>query len=67
MVDLQAHEGCRFKSRAELMDEGPLFEEMAALLARATNGPQPMELWFERAAREQMTAVSVQPKEVNMA
>jgi hypothetical protein len=55
-VDLQTHVGYQFKGRAELMDEGPLFEEMAALLAHGTNGPPPMKLWFERDARELMTA-----------
>lgn len=51
-VDPQTYEGYQFKGWAELLDDGPLFEEIAGLLARGRNGPRPMELWFERAARE---------------
>lgn len=56
-VDPQTYEGYQFKGWAELMEEGPLFEEIAELLARGTDGPPPMELWFEKAARELMTAL----------
>jgi predicted pyridoxine 5'-phosphate oxidase superfamily flavin-nucleotide-binding protein len=58
VVDPQTYEGYQFKGRVELVAEGPLFEEIVALLARGSNGPQPMELWFERAAREVMTALA---------
>jgi len=56
-VDLQTYEGYQFKGRADLLDEGPLFEEIAELLARSTNGRQPMELWFEKAARGLMAGL----------
>jgi hypothetical protein len=56
-VDPQTYEGYQFKGWAELIDQGPLFEEIATLLARGSNGPQPMELWFEKAAREVMAAL----------
>lgn len=56
VVDLQSHERYQFKGRAELMDEGLLLEEMAALLAHGTNGPPPVRLWFERDARELLAA-----------
>ena len=57
-VDLQTYEGYQFKGRADLLDEGPLFEEIAELLARSTNdGWQPMQLWFEKAARGLMAAL----------
>jgi uncharacterized protein len=57
-MDPQTYEGYQFKGWAELADAGPVFEEISDLLARGRNGPQPMELWFERAARELMTALS---------
>ena len=57
-VDPQTYEGYQFKGYAELVDEGPLFEEISNLLAHGRGGPQPMELWFERAARELMAALS---------
>jgi predicted pyridoxine 5'-phosphate oxidase superfamily flavin-nucleotide-binding protein len=57
VVDPQTYEGYQFKGQAELVDEGPLFEEITNLLARGSNGPQPMELWFEKAARELMAAL----------
>lgn len=69
-VDPQTYEGYQFKGHAELVDEGPLFEEISNLLAHGRGGPQPMELWFERAARELMTALrragqnGVQPRHV---
>jgi len=56
-VNPQTYEGYQFKGRAELIDEGPLFDEIVNLLARGRNGPQPMELWFEKAARELMAAL----------
>lgn len=56
-VDPQTYEGYQFKGWAELIDEGPLFDEIVNLLARGQNGPQPMELWFEKAARELMAAL----------
>jgi uncharacterized protein len=56
VVDTRTYEGYQFKGRAELVDEGPLFEEITNLLIHGKDGPQPMELWFERAARELMTA-----------
>ena len=57
-VDPQTYEGYQFKGWAELIDEGPLFEEIANLLTRARNGPQPMEIWFEKTARELMAALA---------
>jgi hypothetical protein len=57
VVDPQTYEGYQFKGRAELVGEGPLFDEISNLLARGSNGPQPMELWFEKAAREVMVAL----------
>lgn len=51
IVDPQTHEGYQFRGWTEALEHGPLFDEVAALLARATNGPQPMELWFEKEAR----------------
>ncbi|MEJ5309115.1 MAG: pyridoxamine 5'-phosphate oxidase family protein [Anaerolineae bacterium] len=57
-VDLQTYEGYQFKGQAELVNEGPLFKEISELLARGKGGPQPMELWFERASRELMAAQS---------
>jgi hypothetical protein len=51
VVDPQALEGYQIKGRAELLDQGPLYERVADLLARSEYGPQPMELWFEKAAR----------------
>ncbi len=56
VIDPQTYEGYQFKGWAELIDEGPLFEEITSLLTRSRNGPQPMELWFEKAARELMSA-----------
>lgn len=52
-------EGYQFKGRAELLREGPLFDEIAGLLERAWNGPKIMELPFEKAAREVLTALSL--------
>jgi len=52
------HEGYQFKGWAELIDRGPLFEEMLDLLARCAQGPRPMELPFERAAREVLAALA---------
>jgi predicted pyridoxine 5'-phosphate oxidase superfamily flavin-nucleotide-binding protein len=57
LVDPQTYEGYQFKGRAELVGEGPLFDEITNLLARGSNGPQPMELWFEKAAREVIAAL----------
>jgi predicted pyridoxine 5'-phosphate oxidase superfamily flavin-nucleotide-binding protein len=57
IVDPQTYEGYQFKGRTELVEGGPLFDEVSALLARRTNGPLPMELWFEKAARELMAAL----------
>jgi hypothetical protein len=56
VVNPQAYEGYQFKGRAELVQEGPLFEEVTELLARPSYGPQPMELWFEKAARGLLAA-----------
>lgn len=56
VVDRRTYEGYQFKGHAEVVDEGPLFEEISNLLVHGKDGPQPMELWFERAARELMTA-----------
>jgi predicted pyridoxine 5'-phosphate oxidase superfamily flavin-nucleotide-binding protein len=56
-VDPQTYQGYQFKGRAELMDDGPLFEEIVNLLARGRKGPQPMELWYEKTARELMAAL----------
>ena len=56
VVDAQTYEGYQFKGRAEMLAGGPLFEEIVGLLARGKNGPQLMELWFERAAREIVAA-----------
>ncbi|HOU13253.1 MAG TPA: pyridoxamine 5'-phosphate oxidase family protein [Anaerolineae bacterium] len=55
-VDLQTYEGYQFKGQAEMVDEGPLFEEISGLLAHGKEGPRPMELWFEKASRELMAA-----------
>jgi predicted pyridoxine 5'-phosphate oxidase superfamily flavin-nucleotide-binding protein len=57
VVDLETYEGYQLRGWAELLDEGPLFEEIANLLARSTNERPPMELWFESAARGLMTAL----------
>lgn len=57
VVDPQTYEGYQFKGWAELVGEGALFDEIAGLLARGSNGPQPMELWFEKAARGVMAAL----------
>jgi hypothetical protein len=51
VVDAQAFEGYQMKGQAELLDQGPLYERVADLLARSSYGPQPMELWFEKVAR----------------
>lgn len=51
-------EGYQFKGTVELIDKGPLFEEMADLLARCAEGPRFMELPFEKVARETMTALA---------
>ncbi len=51
VVDAQAYEGYQIKGRAELLKEGALYERVAELLARSTNRPQPMELWYEKTAR----------------
>jgi predicted pyridoxine 5'-phosphate oxidase superfamily flavin-nucleotide-binding protein len=56
-VDPQTYEGYQFKGWAEFVDEGPLFDEIAALLDRNGDRPQPMELWFEKTARELMAAL----------
>lgn len=56
-VDPQTYDGYQFKGWVELIEEGPLFEEIASLLMRSRSGPQPMELWFEKAARELMAAL----------
>jgi len=55
-VDIQTYEGYQFKGQAELVNEGPLFEEISSLLAHGKEGPRPMELWFEKASRELMAA-----------
>jgi hypothetical protein len=57
VVDAQAGEGYQIKGRAELLEEGPLYEQVADLLARSGHGPLPMELWFEKAARGTMAAL----------
>jgi hypothetical protein len=56
VVDPRTYEGYQFKGRAELVDEGPLYEEITSLLIHGKDGPQPMELWYERAARELVSA-----------
>lgn len=56
VVNLQTYEGYQFKGRAELVQEGPLFEEVTELLLRPVYGPQPMELWFEKATRGLLAA-----------
>ena len=56
-VDPQTYEGYQFNGWAELIHEGRLFDEIVDLLARGQNGQQPMELWFERVARELVTAL----------
>jgi hypothetical protein len=57
-VDPRTYVGYQFKGQAELVDDGPLFEEICDLLAHGKSGPQPMELWFEKVSRELMTAHS---------
>lgn len=56
-VDPQTYEAYQFKGWAEMVEEGPLFDKVCGLLDRGRNGPQPMELWFEKAARELMAAL----------
>lgn len=56
-VDPQTYEGFQFKGWAELIYEGPLFDEIVDLLARGQKGRQPMELWFEKVARELVAAL----------
>ena len=56
VVNPQTYEGYQFKGWAELVQEGPLFEEVTELLARPVYGPQPMELWFEKAIRSLLAA-----------
>ena len=50
------HEGYQFKGRAEMLREGPLFEDLLRVLAHCSEGPRPMELPFEKAARETLDA-----------
>jgi len=57
LVDPETYEGYQFKGRVELVGEGPLFDEISSALARGSNGPQPMELWFEKSARKVMAAL----------
>lgn len=57
VFDLQTYEGYQFKGRADLVGDGPLVDEIDNLLARSSSGPQPMELWFEKAARQVMVAL----------
>jgi hypothetical protein len=57
-VDPATYEGYQFKGHARLVEEGPLFEEISDLVSRGRYGPQPMELWFERTARELVAALS---------
>lgn len=57
-VDLQGYEGYQFKGRAELIHDGPLFDEIVDLLARGQKGRRPMELWFEKVARELVAALA---------
>jgi len=57
VVDPQTHEGYQFRGWADSLEHGPLFDEVAALLARAPNGPQPMEIWFEKGARGLLAAL----------
>lgn len=57
VVDPQTYEGYQFKGWAELVGTGPLFDELANLLSSNRNGRRPMELWFEKAAREVMAAL----------
>lgn len=56
VVNPQTYEGYQFKGWAEVVQEGPLFEEVTELLARPAYGPQPMELWFEKVARGLLAA-----------
>ncbi len=55
IVNTRAYEGYQFRGRAELVSEGPLYDEVAGKLA-GNYGPQPMELWFEKAARGLLAA-----------
>ncbi len=57
VVNPKTYEGYQFKGWAELVGEGALFDEIAGLLARGSRGPQPMELWFEKAARQLVVAL----------
>jgi hypothetical protein len=57
VVDPQTHEGYQFRGWAEGLEHGELFDEVAALLASAPSGPQPMELWFEKEARGLLAAL----------
>ena len=56
-VDPRTYEAYQFKGRAELLGEGPLFDEICRLLNHGRDGYQPMELWFEKAAREVVAAL----------
>ena len=57
-VDPATYEGYQFKGWAEVLRSGPVYDEVCDLLARSEGGPRPMELWFEKAARELVSARS---------
>ena len=56
-VNPASYEAYQFNGWVEMVDEGPLFDRICSLLDRCRTGPQPMELWFERAARELVAAL----------
>ncbi len=51
IADLESYEGYQFRGRAELLERGPIYDEVAALFERPQYGPQPLELLFEKAVR----------------
>jgi uncharacterized protein len=57
VVDIWMYEGYQIKGRAEFLEQGPLYDRIADLLARSSNGPQPMETWYDRTARSLMAAL----------
>jgi uncharacterized protein len=58
VLDPRTYEGYQFKGQAELLAEGSLFEEIGNLLACCSEARLPMEQWFEKTAREVMTALA---------
>jgi uncharacterized protein len=57
VVDPGMFEGYQISGSAEFLEQGPLYERIAELLARSCDGPQPMETWSEKSARGLMAAL----------